>query len=166
MDGRDFFINREEFDYSKEGDINSSFSNNYEDFENQYNTFYEGLFEEGEEFIPSSIFSSKLGSLQAIVKYLKDHRGKKFSEIALMLSRDQRTIWHTYKQSEGKKIKVLDSERIPLSILKNRNQSVLENIIIHLKNSGKSFNEISVILKRNYQTIYTTYRKARRKSNE
>ena len=53
-------------------------------------------------FVPLNIFVSKLSMLEALVKFLKDDQGLKFSEIAKLLNRDQRTIWTVYNRSRGK----------------------------------------------------------------
>lgn len=60
---------------------------------------------EDEICIPASILSDRrLGPLEACVKYLKEERKLKYSEIGEMLNRDERTIWVTYNNAK-KKIK-------------------------------------------------------------
>ena len=98
----------------------------------------------------------------------QDSKGKRYHEIAAMLNRDDRTIWATYTNSKKKSTHLLKVRKtsvfIPLSILKNRQFSVLESIVAYLKDSLKfSFNEISLFLKKDYQTIYTTYKNALKK---
>lgn len=52
--------------------------------------------------LPSSIFRDRsLSVLEVIVEYLKDHQRLTFHEIAVLLNRDDRTIWTVY--SRGKK---------------------------------------------------------------
>lgn len=53
--------------------------------------------------IPISIFSDKFSAYESLVKYLKEELELKFSEIAEILKRDQRTIWTIYSRS-GKKV--------------------------------------------------------------
>ena len=58
------------------------------------------------KYIPIEIIKKKtLGVLESIVVYLRDS-GMKFSEIAVVLHRDQRTVWTAYsragKKGEGK----------------------------------------------------------------
>lgn len=56
--------------------------------------------------IPISIFSNrKLSVLEALVSYLKDTQGLKFSQIAVLLDRDQRTIWTSYSRAKKKYVK-------------------------------------------------------------
>jgi len=158
-----FLINRECLDYNSENDLTSSYSERFDNFENQYNTFYKDFYEEDEIYIPTSIFSREIGCFQSIVKYLKEKKNFKFSKIAVLTNRDQRTIWNTYNQAKNLSLSTKESETsIPLSIIKNRKTSVLGHIISHLKDTDVSFNQIALILDRNYQTIYTTYRKTRR----
>lgn len=57
--------------------------------------------------IPTSIFVDReLSVLEAIAEYLKDVKGMRYSEIAQLLNRDDRTIWTSYnraKEKRGKK---------------------------------------------------------------
>lgn len=120
------------------------------------------------EVIPLSAFSnSKLSALEIIVKYLKEDKEKKYSEIARLLNRNDRTIWSTYnnakkKQSEPlsiKKKQPKDQIFVPVSIFSSRKTSVLESLVIYLKNLNYSFSQIAEFLKKDYQTIYTSYRR-------
>ena len=53
-----------------------------------------------EESIPIAVFSnSKLSALEIIVKYIKENLGKSYHEIAVLLNRNDRTIWSTYNNS-------------------------------------------------------------------
>lgn len=124
-----------------------------------------------ENQIPLSVFANdKLSALEIIVKYLKENLCKSYHEIAILLNRNDRTIWATYNNSLRKqKTKLIlynfkesrfQNKFIPLSIFSKRDNSVLETIVIYLKdNFGFSFNDISLILLKDYQTIYTSYRK-------
>jgi len=117
-----------------------------------------------ETSIPLNILRHN-SSLEAIVFYLKEILNLKFSEIAGLLNRDQRTIWVTYSNSKKKKI-VLDIEEnsqfnLPLNIFVSRTFSILEAIVFYLKNiQNLSFNQISELLGKNYRTIWTVYRRA------
>ncbi len=116
-----------------------------------------------QEGIPIDAFSSKLSALEVIVKYLKENQGKKYSEIARFLHRDDRTIWSTYKNSQKKHIaplSLLGQIIIPVSLFSKRTKSVLEILVIYLKEEkNQSFNEISKLLNKDYQTIYTSYKR-------
>lgn len=53
--------------------------------------------------VPIPIFKkNKLSALEALVKFLKEIRGLRFSEIAELLKRDQRTIWTVYQRAKKK----------------------------------------------------------------
>lgn len=53
--------------------------------------------------IPLSIFKDKkFSALESLVKYLKEEFQLRYSEIALMLNLDQRTIWTVYKRCRNK----------------------------------------------------------------
>ena len=54
-------------------------------------------------WIPVSIFASKLGPMEAITIYLKDHVRLSFNDIAKLLNRDNRTIWACYHKGNRKK---------------------------------------------------------------
>src|SRR3989344_303376 len=55
--------------------------------------------------IPVSIFESKLSALESVVSYLHDKLNLKFSQIAILLHRDQRTIWTAYQRARKKHVK-------------------------------------------------------------
>ena len=50
-------------------------------------------------FLPTSIFKNRaFGVLGCVVKYLKDEAHLSYHEIGVLLKRDDRTIWTTYKR--------------------------------------------------------------------
>jgi hypothetical protein len=49
--------------------------------------------------IPVSIFRKPFTILEAIVKHLKEQAGMNYHEIALLLKRDERTIWTVYDRA-------------------------------------------------------------------
>jgi hypothetical protein len=117
-----------------------------------------------EKYVPLSIIFGK-SSLEALVLYLKDFSGLKFRDIAGILNRDQRTIWVTYSNAKRKKL-VLETDNasqimLPLNIFYSRNLSVLENIVLYLRTTHSfSFNQISDLIGKNYQTVRTVYNRA------
>ncbi|MFH1173690.1 MAG: helix-turn-helix domain-containing protein [archaeon] len=53
---------------------------------------------------PSYIFQDRtLKVLEAIVEFLKDKRGYTYKEIAILLNRNERTIWTVYQRSRRKR---------------------------------------------------------------
>jgi hypothetical protein len=122
-----------------------------------------------EDGIPLAVFrTDKISCLEIIVKYLKEETKKTYHQIAIILNRDDRTIWSTYNNSMKKhKTRLSSGDRkviIPYSIFAGRENSILESLIIHLKDKlNYSFNEIALLLSKDYQTIYTTYKRGRAK---
>ncbi len=61
---------------------------------------------EGFISIPTSIFQDReLSVLEAIAEYLKEKKGMRYSEIAKLLNRDDRTIWTAYQRAKVKRKK-------------------------------------------------------------
>jgi len=114
--------------------------------------------------IPVSIFVSKdLGILEALVKYLKENQNLEFSRIALLLNRDQATIWNSYSAACKKHKDPFKTNSheffIDISIFHNRDLAPLQALVTHMKDSGISFNRISELLNRDYKTVWLTYKK-------
>jgi len=54
--------------------------------------------------IPCSILNDRnVAVLEAITEYLKDKKGLTYHEIALLLNRDDRTIWTCYYRAKRKR---------------------------------------------------------------
>jgi DNA-directed RNA polymerase specialized sigma24 family protein len=122
--------------------------------------------------VPSSIFLDReLAPLESISEYLKEQKGLSYHEIAVLVGRDDRTIWTCYnrakkKRGEGAKQAAPSGEavEIPLEIFKDRAYAPLERMTAHLKeNANLSFHEIAVLLNRDDRTIWTSYDRARKK---
>ena len=120
--------------------------------------------------IPISIFTKELGALESVVKYMKENLAMTYKEISEKLQRDERTIWSSYNKSK-EKIKdffaIKENERfIFLSRFNLNNLTVLENIILYLKNSGLRYSEISKLIDRDQRNIWTIYRQSIVKLNQ
>ncbi len=114
--------------------------------------------------IPISVFRVRLSGLGIIIKYLKEVENKSFKEISRILNRKLSTLYNTYTKSKIKfkdSLDVSDSSiAIPFDIFKNRKYSILESIVVYLKDKqGLSFAQISLLLNKNYSTIKTVYRR-------
>ncbi|MBD3310190.1 hypothetical protein GF351_03145 [Candidatus Woesearchaeota archaeon] len=73
--------------------------------------------------VPAELFSNrKLGVLEMAVKFLKEEIGLRYSEIADLLDRDDRTIWAVYHQAV-KKLPKKGHEKRPASTTKERGDS-------------------------------------------
>ena len=120
--------------------------------------------------IPICVFNNEtLSSLETICKYLKENCKYTYHEIALILNRNDRTIWTTYNNSKKKlaeKFVIKPSEiSLPLDIFKERKLSVLESIAVYLKDKvGLSLHEIAKLLNRNDRTIWTVYNRGKKKN--
>lgn len=131
--------------------------------------------------VPVGLFRSKLGPLEALVRYLKDVLEYPFCETAKMLSRDETTIWTSYSNSMKKSDKVivdLDMKDIsfedlkvkkgelivPLSLFSERRLSILETLCMYLReNFLLSYHNIGLLLERNDRTIWTVVNRATKK---
>ena len=116
--------------------------------------------------IPISIFLKELGALESLVRYMKENLGMRYNEIAELLDRDQRTIWTAYKKAVEKhpeKLKVKEPEMtLPLEAIKNKELTVLESVIVFLKEKGLKFSKIANLLGRDQRNIWTIYSKAKK----
>jgi len=123
--------------------------------------------EDQEINIPITIFSKELGGLETITKYMKENLNMSYSEIAEELNRDERTIWTAYKKAKEKQkesIKIKETEiLVPTSILKDRKLTILESIIVYLKEKGMKYSEIAELLDRDQRNIWTVYSRAKKK---
>ena len=118
--------------------------------------------------LPVSIFASKmLSSLEASVVYLKEARHLRFSQIAKLLNRDQRTVWTTYAKAKTKSPTVqtvqVSEEVIPIVVIASRRHSVLESIALHLKENNFSNKKIAQLLAKDESTIWTVLHRAAKK---
>ena len=122
-----------------------------------------------ETLLPINIFKTdELSALEAIVKYLKENKELTFHNIAVLLKRDDRTIWATYAKSRTKMIAhfhLMPSKHvIPAGLFAERKLSVLETIVHYLKHSIKlNLHEIAVLLNRDDRTIWTVWHRASKK---
>ena len=118
--------------------------------------------------IPVGVFANDtLSSLEAVVKYLKEDMKLKFSKIARLLNRSNKTIWATYHSS----IKKMPSSfgaisreiMIPASAIANRSFSTLESIVGFVKDLEHTNHEVAVMLHLDDRTIWTVYDRVKRK---
>lgn len=109
-----------------------------------------------------------MSALEAIVKYLRENRELRLSDIAKLISRDQRAIGVTYRFA-SKKMKLVikapaSKYNLPVSIISERKMSVLESITYYLRrNYDLSYHDVAELLKRDDRTIWTVYNRALRK---
>jgi DNA-directed RNA polymerase specialized sigma24 family protein len=117
--------------------------------------------------IPVNIFSSDLGALEAMCKYLKENESLTYHEIAILLQRDDRTIWTAYKKASEKQKEPIKAEKaevyIPMDIFANGELTILESVIIYLKDNDYNYADIARLLERDQRNIWTTYARAIKK---
>jgi len=118
--------------------------------------------------VPATIFISKLGALEAIVKYLKENWNFTYSQIASILYRNQRTIWTAYQKSKEKRKERIENKNtsiiIPCSIFKRRELTILEAITLYLKEKGLKYSEIAKLVNRDQRNIWMICSRAEKKS--
>ena len=109
--------------------------------------------------IPASVFNNSLAPLEAVVLFLKEQMGYSFHKIALLLKRDDRTIWLTYSNAAKKNVRVeiVSEFYIPVSIFSDRKFSILESAAAYFVGRGLSFKQISELFGKNPKTIWTVY---------
>ena len=119
--------------------------------------------------VPLSVFKNDvLSSLEIIVKYLRENLLLSFKQIGSLTNRNEIALAVTYrnarKKLEAKFAEEISSYSIPVSILKDRNLSVLENIASYLKDTfGLTYHKVAVLLNRDDRTIWTVYQRAKKK---
>ena len=122
--------------------------------------------------IPISAFRNKnMGILETISKYLVEERKLTYHEIAVILKRDDRTIWASYHAANKKhsgKISISNEPtqaRISLSIFADRNLGPFEVLVNYLKEGLKMKNiEIAKTLARDPRTVWATYNSVKKKT--
>lgn len=119
--------------------------------------------------IPISAFNNDtLSGLETIAKYLRENMLLSFKQIAELTNRSNIALAVTYRNAKRKRGERLNEEvspyALPVSVIKDRNLSVLENIVSYLKdNFALNYHQIALLLNRNDRTIWTVYQRARRK---
>ena len=120
--------------------------------------------------VPISVFKNdKLGSLETIVKYLRENLLLSFKQIASLTNRNDVALAVSYRNAKKKleaksAIEEISPYSLPVTILQDRKLSVLENIVSYLKDTfGLAYHKIALLLNRNDRTIWTVYQRAKKK---
>ena len=106
--------------------------------------------------------------LESIVKYLKENVGLKNKIIGELLNRNVQIVWRAYHSSRKKYSKKLGvkGENIPISVFSNRKLSVMENLVVYLKQRGMKYSEIARLISRDERTVWTVYKRAMKKNEK
>ena len=164
-------------DFSSPNVINDedfkAFRESYDRLRDKYGLSAIELINKFEEIplIPVSVFNEKLSSLETVVKYAKENLGLSYKEISKLINRSDKTVWQAHLFSKKKfpeKFAVKASRfNFPITILSDRRLSVLESIVLYLKEEFElSYHKIAVLLERDDRTIWTVYQRAKKKQNE
>lgn len=122
--------------------------------------------------IPSSIFTDRsVAPLESIAEYLIDEEGLTFHDVAVLLNRDDRTIWTCYSRAKKKResspkpaLISVKSVDIPAGVFRDRTLAPLESVSFYLKDhEAMSYHDIAVLVGRNDRTIWTCYSRAKKK---
>ncbi len=118
--------------------------------------------------IPATIFSKKLGALESITKYMKENLNMNYHEIAKKLGRNERTVWTAYKKATEKQKEPLKIKKteflLPISIFENKKLTILESVIVYLKEGkGMKYHDIAHLLDRDQRNIWTICSRAVKK---
>ncbi len=118
--------------------------------------------------VPIGIFANDvLSSLEAIVKYLKEDLKLKFSKIAKLLNRSNKTIWTTYHNAAKKMPSpfglVISNIMIPVSAFANRSFSTLESLVGFIKELDYTNHDVALMLHLDDRTIWTVYDRVKKK---
>lgn len=120
------------------------------------------------DVIPVCIFTKKLSPLETVCKYLRENLDYSNKNIASLLNRNEKTVWQAYVHSKKKCVKRFVVEfsdyDFNVSILSNRKISILESVVVYLKDKkGLNYHTIALLLKRDDRTIWTCYSRAKKK---
>ena len=165
MEKNDFFIKSAELEYRiSNKEISNYFIEEYDNNETP-SVFYLNLRYKDEIYLPVTLFKKDLTPLQIIVKYLKENLNKTNRQIALLLNRDPKTTWATYKSIEKKKTIIPEESQIliPINIFTDRRLSILESLVWFLKNLDMKYSEVARLLNRDQRTIWTVCSRAKDK---
>lgn len=120
--------------------------------------------------VPISVFNNdKLGSLETIVKYLRENLLLSFKQIASLTNRNNVALAVSYRNAKKKLeakfvVEEISPYSLPVTILQDRKLSVLENIVSYLKDTfGLAYHKIALLLNRDDRTIWTVYQRAKKK---
>jgi hypothetical protein len=125
--------------------------------------------EKAEFRVPVSVISNReLSSLESIVKFLRENLRLTNVMVANLLGRSLQVTWTTYHNASKKMprpiVSVASRFDVPLNIFRDSRYSVLESIVVYLKeHSGLSYHDIAQLLNRDDRTIWTVFNRASQK---
>lgn len=139
------------------------------ELEQEYGLSKKQIIELSEEIIiPISIFNENLSAFETIVKYLIENRAFTLRNASIITNRTKQGVWQAYHNAKKKyprKFLVESSPYdFPLSIISDKRYSILESIVVYLRDSYQlSYAKIASLLCRDQRTIWTVYNRAKKK---
>lgn len=120
--------------------------------------------------VPMQIFASELAPSEALIKYLKETFGLNYHEISELIKRNERSVWASYQRASKKmhvKFDIKEPIAIPISIFQNEKLSILECVIVYLKDTKNLKGvKIAKLLNKHPANIWTVYNNAKVKLGE
>lgn len=116
--------------------------------------------------VPLTIFhDTKLGVLEALVRYLREEKEMSFIDMSRLLGRDNKVLWRCYANAKKKsKKKPRHAQYVSIRYFINPKLTCFESITLNLKdNYGYSLKRITDLMGRNYPTVWATYNRAKKK---
>lgn len=115
--------------------------------------------------VPVDIFAHKISPAEAVVKYLKENLNKTLHDISVLLNRDERGIWSSYRRATTKLSSKFSSFpsglQIPVSLFSDRTCSILEHVVLYLKDEKQlKGSQIAKLLNKKSSTVWTVYNRA------
>lgn len=110
-------------------------------------------------YIPLKIFSSKMGIMESVIKYLRENQLLTNKQVAELLNKNPRTTWTSYnKVRDRMPFLHEDGFKIPLRIFKGK-CSPLCAIVRYCKGIGMSYRQIADALDRSITSIWQASKK-------
>ncbi|MFQ5475241.1 MAG: hypothetical protein ACE5DM_05390 [Candidatus Nanoarchaeia archaeon] len=115
--------------------------------------------------VPVSVFATSLSPSESLCKYLKEVHDLTYKEISLIINRDERSVWTSYRRSQEKGAALFTSLAtdilIPVRIFADRRLSILEHVVLYLKEkTGVTSYKIAKMLNKTPSVIYTIHKRA------
>jgi len=126
--------------------------------------------EKEELTVPVEILGNrKLGCMEAVVKFLRENMDLGYSRISELLGRSRSTIgvmYHTATRKLGERFSdyPTSNHQIPLSSFRQKRYTALEAVVMSLIERKLRVCQIAELLNRDYRTVYTIYRRGKRKN--
>ena len=120
--------------------------------------------------IPTSIFLDRnVAVLEAIVEFLKEQYNLNYANIGRLMNRDERNIRTVYMRAKAKRADrptpPEGTPTFPLSVVTDRQVSIFESVVKHLREAGHANKEIAELTARSTKTVSTVYTRAMRKKH-